>query len=71
MIWRKQGAGTFVNLPGLQIKIRLEEIWSYEAVLRAHGYVPTTEVLQVTQDVAHGTVASALSRAPSDSSMII
>ena len=29
-IYRKQGAGTFVNEPGLQIKSRLEEMWSYD-----------------------------------------
>ena len=39
-IYRRQGAGTFVNQQGLQIKSRLEEIWSYEQVLEDHGYVP-------------------------------
>jgi len=46
-VFRRQGAGTFVNEPGLQIKSRLEEIWSYEAVLEAHGYQPTVSVLSV------------------------
>jgi GntR family transcriptional regulator len=71
IIWRRQGAGTFVNLPGLQIKTRLEEIWSYEAVLRAHGYVPTTEVLQVTQDVARGATASALAMAEGEPIIVV
>ncbi len=44
-ILRKQGAGTFVNTPVLQIHTRLDEIWSYEAMLRAHGFTPTTRVL--------------------------
>lgn len=44
-IYRKQGAGTFVNEAGLQIKSRLEEIWSYEQVLEDHGYRPATKVL--------------------------
>jgi GntR family transcriptional regulator len=48
VIFRKQGAGTFVNRPGLQIKSRLEEIWSYEAVLEDHGYEPSTRILNVT-----------------------
>ncbi|MCL4805463.1 MAG: GntR family transcriptional regulator [Anaerolineae bacterium] len=43
---RRQGAGTFVNGPVLQIHSRLEEIWSYEAVLRAHGLTPSTRVLE-------------------------
>ncbi len=46
-IFRKQGAGTFVNEQGLQIKSRLEEIWSYEDVLRDHGYTPSVKVLGV------------------------
>ncbi len=46
-IYRKQGAGTFVNEPGLQIKSRLEEIWSYEDVLEDHGYTPSVKVLRV------------------------
>jgi GntR family transcriptional regulator len=45
VVYRKQGAGTFVNRPGLRIKSRLEEIWSYEAVLKDHGYTPSTRVL--------------------------
>jgi GntR family transcriptional regulator len=44
-IYRKQGAGTFVNEAGLQIKSRLEEIWSYGQVLEEHGYQPSVEVL--------------------------
>lgn len=48
-IVRKQGAGTFVVEPVLQIRSRLEEIWSYEEVLRAHGYTPSTQVLNVEE----------------------
>ena len=44
---RRQGSGTFVNEPVLQIKSRLEEIWSYEQVLEDHGYTPSVEVLRV------------------------
>jgi GntR family transcriptional regulator len=51
-IYRKQGAGTFVNEPGLQIKSRLEEIWSYEDVLTDHGYTPSVRMLGVETVVA-------------------
>ena len=44
-IYRKQGSGTFVNRPGLQIKSRLEEIWSYAKVLEDHGYTPSVSVI--------------------------
>ncbi|MDH3606619.1 MAG: GntR family transcriptional regulator [Acidimicrobiia bacterium] len=56
-IYRKQGAGTFVNEPGLQIKSRLEEIWAYEDVLEDHGYTPSVRVLRVERRPA--TVAEA------------
>ncbi len=45
-ISRRQGAGTFVNDPVLQIRSRLDEIWSYEAMLQAHGFTPSTRVLE-------------------------
>ena len=44
-VYRKQGSGTFVNRPSLQIKSRLEEIWSYEGTLQAHGYTPSVTIL--------------------------
>ncbi len=49
-VFRRQGSGTFVNEPGLQIKSRLDEIWSYEAILQAHGYTPSTLVLDVREE---------------------
>jgi GntR family transcriptional regulator len=48
-IVRKQGAGTFINKPMLQIHSRLEEIWSYEAMLEAHGLVPSAVVLDAVE----------------------
>lgn len=48
-ISRKQGAGTFVNNPVLQIRSRLDEIWSYEAMLLAHGLTPSTRVIDAAE----------------------
>jgi GntR family transcriptional regulator len=59
-IFRKQGAGTFVNTPGLQIKSRLEEIWSYEDVLLDHGYTPSVKMLSVATIAAEAKHAAAL-----------
>ena len=75
-IYRKQGAGTFVNEPGLQIKSRLEEIWSYESVLEDHGYKPSVKMLSVETEAAQPAHADdleiatgePLSRIPSRSS---
>lgn len=60
VIYRKQGAGTFVNEPGLQIKSRLEEIWSYEDVLRDHGYTPSVRILGLDTVPAGEALASDL-----------
>lgn len=59
-IYRKQGAGTFVNEAGLQIKSRLEEIWSYEQVLEDHGHTPSVEVLSDEVLIVNDDTAEAL-----------
>lgn len=64
VIYRKQGSGTYVNEPGLQIKTRLEEIWSYESVLEAHGYTPSTRILDVQTAPAGSELAEALNLEP-------
>jgi GntR family transcriptional regulator len=58
VIYRKQGAGTFVNRPGLRIRSPLEEIWSYEALLEAHGYTPSIKILSV-ETITAGEKAAA------------
>lgn len=60
VIYRKQGAGTFVNEAGLQIKTRLEEIWAYEAMLEAHGYSPSTRIISIEQQPAPASIAQDL-----------
>lgn len=47
-ISRRQGAGTFVNNPVLQIRSRLDEIWGYAAMLEAHGFTPSTQLISVS-----------------------
>ena len=71
VIYRKQGAGTFVNKPGLQISSRLEEIWSYEAVLRDHGYTPSTRILDISSGPAGARLAADLNLSPKDPVVIV
>ncbi len=71
VIYRKQGAGTFVNRPGLQIKSRLDEIWSYEGVLRAHGYMPSTRILDVSTVSADEETAVSLNITPGDDLLVV
>ncbi len=66
VIFRKQGAGTFVNEPGLQIKTRLEEIWAYEAMLQAHGYNTAVELPSVTEQPASAELAADLGLEPNE-----
>jgi GntR family transcriptional regulator len=63
-IYRKQGAGTFVNTASLQLKTRLEEIWAYEAMLEAHGYTPSTRIINVQTGSADSQTASDLNLSP-------
>jgi GntR family transcriptional regulator len=70
-IYRKQGAGTFVNAPGLQIRSRLEEIWSYEQVLEDHGYTPSVRVLSSHARPADDDTVGILSLEPNAPVLII
>jgi GntR family transcriptional regulator len=70
-IYRKQGAGTFVNEPGLQIKSRLEEIWSYEDVLRDHGYQPSVRIGEIVTEPAGEQLATELKLEPGESVVVI
>ena len=59
-IYRRQGAGTFVNEQGLQIRSRLEEIWSYTQVLEDHGYTPSVRVVSEGVSAPDAATAEAL-----------
>jgi GntR family transcriptional regulator len=70
-VYRRQGSGTFVNEPGLQIKSRLDEIWSYEEILKAHGFSPSTVVLDVHEKLPDKKVAAALNLAPDETVIVV
>ena len=55
-IFRRQGAGTFVNQAGLQIKTPIDEVWSYEQALAAHGYTPSVELVSAGERAGTLTV---------------
>jgi len=71
VVYRKQGAGTFVNRPGLRIRSRLEEIWSYESVLRDHGYRPSTQILSLSTQKAEPEIAADLKLATGEEILIV
>jgi len=65
-IVRRQGAGTFVNPHGLRIKTRLEEMWSYEEMLRDHGFTPSVKVISVEIEPPSSATTEALALGDSD-----
>ncbi|MBK8987418.1 MAG: GntR family transcriptional regulator [Chloroflexi bacterium] len=71
VIYRKQGAGTFINEAGLQIKSRLDEVWSYEAMLAAHGYLPSTRILEVSTRPADADIAAELNLAEGEELLVV
>lgn len=71
VIYRKQGAGTFINEAGLQIKTRLEEIWEYEAMLQAHGYTSSTRIIKLEEQPADPKVVEDLNLDPTERVLLV
>ena len=71
VVYRKQGAGTFINEAGLQIKTRLEEIWGYEAMLEAHGYTPSTRIIRAEEEPVNSEIAQYLNLPDNDKLLVI
>ena len=70
-IYRKQGAGTFVNEAGLQIHTRLEDIWGYETMLEAHGYTPSVHISQVEEKPVGADIAQELKLEADDRALVV
>jgi GntR family transcriptional regulator len=70
-VYRKQGAGTFVNEASLQIKSRLEEIWDYKAMLEAHGYMPSTRIISVDERPSGPKIAADLELSAGDNLLVV
>lgn len=71
VLYRKQGSGTFINEPGLQIKSKLDEIWSYEEMLKAHGYAPSVQILSTIVEKADEETAVSLNLTANDEVLIV
>lgn len=70
-IYRKQGAGTFVNEAGLQIHTRLEDIWGYETMLEAHGYTPSVRISRVEEKPVEAEIARELKLEAHDTALVV
>jgi GntR family transcriptional regulator len=64
VIFRRQGAGTFVRQGGLLVKTRLEEIVPYDRLIADHGYAPAVQLMAVNHIPAPPAVANRLKLPP-------
>lgn len=70
-IFRKQGAGTFVNKAGLLVKTRLEEIVSYETMIREYGYTPTVHLISTEETASDPQLEAELNLKPGAHLLVI
>ncbi|MEW5959841.1 MAG: GntR family transcriptional regulator [Chloroflexota bacterium] len=70
-IFRKQGAGTFVNKAVFLVKTRLEEILPYEAMIREYGFNPTIRLVSVDEEPADPKIADDLGLVPDQNVLVV
>ena len=58
-------------LPSVKIKSKLDEIWSYEEMLKAHGYAPSVQILSVIVEKADEETAVSLNLTPDDEVLVV
>lgn len=71
IIFRKQGAGTFVNKSNLLVKTRLEEIIPYDMLIREYGYTPSVQLLRVEEKQVSPEIARELKLEPDENLIIV
>ena len=71
VIFRKQGAGTFVNETTLLVKTRLEEILPYETLIQEHGYTPSIHLVSVDDPITDANIAADLLLKPNEPLLMI
>jgi GntR family transcriptional regulator len=71
VIFRRQGAGTFVNEAVLLVKTRLEDILPYEAMIRDHGFTPTIQLVSVDEEPAEPKIATTLNLAAVETVLVV
>jgi GntR family transcriptional regulator len=66
IVYRRQGAGTFVNRANLLVKTRLEEIVPYTQLIEEQGYKPSVQVISAETRPADAALARQLGLALPD-----
>lgn len=71
VIFRRQGAGTFINHTLTMVKTRLEEIVPYETLIREHGFTPSIQITGVDEKPVDPQVIASLDLTPEDTVLTI
>ncbi len=71
MIFRKQGAGTFVNTANPLIKPLLEEIVPYDRLIRDQGYKPAVVLVGVDEQLVNPKTATELKLGPEEQLLVV
>jgi GntR family transcriptional regulator len=71
VIFRRQGAGTFVNQAGTMVKTRLEHIIPYEILIQEHGFTPSIQLISVVEKPPDLPVSAQLNLAPDEKVLIV
>lgn len=71
VIYRRQGAGTFINQAVRLVKTRLEEIVPYETLISEQGFTPTVDLHHVETVPANATISEALSLEPGSPMLLL
>jgi len=71
VIFRKQGAGTFVNEAVLLVKTRLDEILPYEAMIRDYGFMPNVRLVGVSEESADPQTVHELALGPDNNLLLV
>ncbi|GAB4458866.1 MAG: GntR family transcriptional regulator [Anaerolineae bacterium] len=71
VIYRRQGAGTFINPAVRLVKTRLEEIIPYETLISEQGFAPAVHLHRVESLPADPATAKALNLEPASQLLLI
>jgi GntR family transcriptional regulator len=71
IIFRRQGAGTFINEANLLVKTRLEEIVPYTTLIAEHGYRPSVQLFRVDEQQVAPEIARNLEIEPVEPVLLI
>ena len=71
VIFRRQGAGTFINEATSLVKTRLEEIIPYDRLIEEHGYTPSIELISVEEKQGEPEIIRQLKLLPSQTLVVV